>query len=158
MEVLGEKAKEEEIVEGMQDEDGHTHVSDEDMTDTARADEENGSNQSDTDEDDLEYDEHVWLSLENASLFCDTIADVLGEADPENAEFYRQNAASYEEKLAVLDQEYKDAVDQSQSKTLLFADRFPFRYLTDDYGLTYYAAFTGCSAETESLLVCQELF
>ena len=150
MEVLGEKAKEEEIVEGMQDEDGHTHVSDEDMTDTAQADEENGSNQSDTDEDDLEYDEHVWLSLENASLFCDTIADILGEADPENAEFYQQNAAAYEEKLAVLDQEYKDAVDQSQSKTLLFADRFPFRYLTDDYGLTYYAAFTGCSAETDA--------
>ena len=150
MEVLGEKAKAEEIVEGMQDEDGHTYISDEDMTDTARAEEENGSNQSDTDEDDLEYDEHVWLSLENASLFCDTIADILGEADPENAEFYQQNAAAYEEKLAVLDQEYKDAVDQSQSKTLLFADRFPFRYLTDDYGLTYYAAFTGCSAETDA--------
>ena len=74
----------------------------------------------------------------------------LSDADPEHARLYQQNAAAYEEKLAVLDQEYQTTVEQSQSKTLLFADRFPFRYLTDDYGLTYYAAFTGCSAETDA--------
>ena len=128
MEVLGDQVKEEEIVEGMQDEDGHAH--------------EDGH----THDDDLEYDEHVWLSLKNASLFCDTIASILADADPEHSKLYQQNADTYEERLAVLDQEYKTTVEQSQFKTVLFADRFPFRYLTDDYELTYYAAFTGCSA------------
>lgn len=133
MEVLGDQAKEEEVVEGMQDEDGHAHGDD-----------------SHSQDDDLEYDEHVWLSLRNASLFCDTIAETLGEADPANAQLYQRNADAYEEKLAALDEEYKTAVEQSQTKTVLFADRFPFRYLVDDYGLTYYAAFTGCSAETDA--------
>lgn len=132
MEVLGDQVKEEEIVEGMQDEDGHAH--------------EDGH----THDDDLEYDEHVWLSLKNASLFCDTIASILADADPEHSKLYQQNADTYEERLAVLDQEYKTTVEQSQFKTVLFADRFPFRYLTDDYELTYYAAFTGCSAETDA--------
>lgn len=139
MEVLGDKAKEEEVVEGMQDEDGHTHGADDEH--------ESGHESGD---DDLEYDEHVWLSLKNASLFCDTIAEALGEAYPEHQELYQANAAAYEEKLAQLDGEYQDAVDQSSLKTVLFADRFPFRYLIDDYGLTYYAAFTGCSAETDA--------
>ena len=128
MEVLGDAVKEEEVVEGMQDEDGHEH----------------------DDDDDLEYDEHVWLSMRNATLFCDAITDALAEADPEHAKTYLDNADAYEEKLAALDQEYKEAVDASKQKTLLFADRFPFRYLTDDYGITYYAAFTGCSAETDA--------
>ena len=132
MDVLGDQVKEEEIVEGMQDEDGHTHEEEH------------------THDDDLEYDEHVWLSLKNASLFCDTIASSLADADPEHSRLYQQNAEDYEEKLAALDQEYQTSVEKSQSKTLLFADRFPFRYLVDDYGLRYYAAFAGCSAETEA--------
>lgn len=131
MEVMGDQAKEEEVVEGMQEDDHEDHHGDDH-------------------DDEPEYDEHVWLSLRNASLFCDTITDVLSDADPEHARLYQQNAAAYEEKLAVLDQEYQTTVEQSQSKTLLFADRFPFRYLTDDYDLTYYAAFTGCSAETDA--------
>ena len=122
MDVLGDQVKEEELVEGMQDEDDHTH--------------EEGH----THDDDLEYDEHVWLSLKNASLFCDTIASSLADADPEHSRLYQQNAEAYEEKLATLDQEYQTSVEKSRSKTLLFADRFPFRYLTDDYNLTYYAA------------------
>ena len=132
MDVLGDQVKEEEIVEGMQDEDGHTHEEEH------------------THDDDLEYDEHVWLSLKNASLFCDTIASSLADADPEHSRLYQQNAEDYEEKLAALDQEYQTSVEKSQSKTLLFADRFPFRYLIDDYNLTYYAAFAGCSAETDA--------
>ncbi len=167
MDVLGDQVKEEEVVEGMQDEDGHTHVeadsadahdSDADsdkerieseVTEDPSHDSEGHSHDEGTD-DDLEYDEHVWLSLKNASLFCDTIASTLADADPEHAQLYQQNAAAYEEKLAALDQDYQTTVDGSQSKTLLFADRFPFRYLTDDYNLTYYAAFTGCSAETDA--------
>ena len=132
MDVLGDQVKEEEIVEGMQDEDGHAHEEEH------------------THDDDLEYDEHVWLSLKNASLFCDTIASSLADVDPEHSRLYQQNAEAYEEKLAALDQEYQTSVEKSQSKTLLFADRFPFRYLIDDYNLTYYAAFAGCYAETDA--------
>ena len=168
-EVLGDQAKEEEVVEGMQDEDGHTHVEaeDEDGHIHAEDEEDNGgvtdeesaanadidmdaAEDSHSHGDDLEYDEHVWLSLRNASLFCDTIAAALGDADPANAGLYQRNADAYEEKLAALDQEYQAAVEQSKTKTVLFADRFPFRYLVDDYNLTYYAAFTGCSAETDA--------
>ncbi len=131
MEVLGDRAKEEEVVEGMQEEDGH-----------------DGHDHEEQEE--LEYDEHVWLSLKNTQVFCDVISEALQAADPENAKLYQENTTAYKGKLAALDREYQAAVDQSESKTLLFADRFPFRYLTDDYNLTYYAAFTGCSAETDA--------
>lgn len=101
-------------------------------------------------EEEAEYDEHIWLSLKNAALFSGAIADDLAEKDPENAEFYKENAGNYTEKLTALDGEYQKAVSRAKNKTLLFADRFPFRYLTEDYGLSYYAAFPGCSAETEA--------
>ncbi len=97
-----------------------------------------------------EYDEHIWLSLKNAAVLTDTIADALAKADAKQAETYRKNAAAYKEKLAALDGAYQKAVQESPRRTLLFGDRFPFRYLTEDYGLTYYAAFPGCSAETEA--------
>ena len=125
--VLKEALKEEETVEGMQEE----------------ATEESG-------QEDAEYDEHVWLSLNNAALLCEHIAKALGEADPDNAGLYLENAASYTEELRDLDAKYRETIDHAQLKTLIFADRFPFRYLTDDYGLDYYAAFSGCSAETEA--------
>lgn len=97
-----------------------------------------------------EYDEHVWLSLKNAVLLVNVIKDALSSADADNAEIYASNTAAYIEKLNALDAEYQAAVDASSKKTVLFGDRFPFRYLTDDYGLSYYAAFAGCSAETEA--------
>lgn len=127
MEVLGDSIKEEETVEGMQ-ESGHGHE----------------------DEDEKEYDEHVWTSLRNASVICDAIAETLEEMDPENKEVYASNAAAYQEKLSDLDTEYQNTVDSAKQNTLLFADRFAFRYLVDDYGLNYYAAFSGCSAESEA--------
>lgn len=128
LEILGEGAKEEELVEGMEAE--------------ADGDEEDGE--------DAEYDEHVWLSLKNASVFCAAITDALSALDSENASVYQSNLAAYREQLEALDGEYQDAVGQAASDTLLFADRFPFRYLVEDYGLRYYAAFSGCSAETEA--------
>ena len=97
-----------------------------------------------------EKDEHVWLSLRNAETLTQIISDTLGELDPDNASVYQENAKSYIAQLFELDDQYKDAVANGQRKTILFADRFPFRYLADDYGLTYYAAFVGCSAETEA--------
>ena len=97
-----------------------------------------------------EYDEHVWLSAKNAGTLCNAIAAALEEIDPANKEIYAANAKSYQEKLSALDAEYQSAVDNTARKTVLFGDRFPFRYLVDDYGLSYYAAFAGCSAESEA--------
>lgn len=97
-----------------------------------------------------EYDEHVWLSLKNAQTLCKAIAEALETADPEHKDVYAANVDSYLEKLSSLDGQYQDAVANASQKTLLFGDRFPFRYMVDDYGLKYYAAFAGCSAENEA--------
>lgn len=125
MEALGDSVKEEEIVEGMEHDHDHEH-------------------------EEVEYDEHVWLSLKNAALLCRAISDALGQIDSENAALYAANADAYIEKLNTLDARYQVAVDAAAHHTLLFGDRFPFRYLADDYALDYYAAFVGCSAETEA--------
>ncbi len=132
LEALGDLAKAEETVEGMEhehEEEDHDHGEE---------------------EHEAEMDEHIWLSLRNAQALCRVIAEQLCEIDPDNAALYRANLAAYEEKLAALDQAYADAVAASAFDTILFGDRFPFRYLADDYGLTYYAAFSGCSAESEA--------
>ncbi len=97
-----------------------------------------------------ESDEHVWLSLRNAETLCDAISGTLQQIDPDNKDTYAANTAAYIKKLAALDADYQAAVDAASYKTVLFGDRFPFRYLVDDYGLSYYAAFVGCSAETEA--------
>lgn len=97
-----------------------------------------------------ETDEHIWLSLKNAGILTDKIAEALCAADGENAAVYRKNAGEYSKALKTLDEKYTDALKNAKQKALIFADRFPFRYLTDDYGLDYYAAFPGCSAETEA--------
>ena len=125
LEVLGDSVKAEEVVEGME------------------AEEEEG-------EEEVEYDEHVWLSLKNAAELCRYFCDRISAIDPDNAETYAANTEAYLEELNALDAAYQEAVDKASVKTVLFGDRFPFRYLTDDYGLDYYAAFVGCSAETEA--------
>ena len=101
-------------------------------------------------EEEEEADEHVWLSLRNAEALCKIIAEKLAEIDPANAVQYQSNVIAYNAKLAELDKAYEEAVNAAAYKTVLFGDRFPFRYLADDYGLTYYAAFSGCSAESEA--------
>ncbi|MBQ6119742.1 MAG: zinc ABC transporter substrate-binding protein [Clostridia bacterium] len=97
-----------------------------------------------------ELDEHVWLSVKNAAALCAAIAGKLGEMDEGNRAIYDANAAVYTEKLNALDADYQAAVDAAPVKTVVFGDRFPFRYLVDDYGLDYFAAFVGCSAESEA--------
>ena len=97
-----------------------------------------------------EYDEHVWLSLKNAQILVDAIEQAIATVDGDNAETYAANASVYKEKLDALDEKYQSMVDSASIKTVLFGDRFPFGYLVDDYGLDYYAAFVGCSAETEA--------
>jgi zinc transport system substrate-binding protein len=116
-------AVEEEIIEGME-EDGE-------------------------EEEGVEYDEHVWTSPQNAILIVKAINAALCEADPANADFYTQNTAAYIEELAKLDAAFKEAVNGAKRNTIVFADRFPFRYFADAYGLSYFAAFPGCSTETE---------
>jgi len=101
------------------------------------------------DDDEPEYDEHVWTSPQNAKLIVRAISDVLCEIDDENAETYRQNTASYITKLDDLDRAFRNVVDNAARKTIVFGDRFPFRYFVDAYGLDYFAAFPGCSTETE---------
>ena len=97
-----------------------------------------------------EYDEHVWLSLKNAELYVNKIAEDLSALDAANAENYKKNAEAYNKQLSELDTQYADVVKNAANKYLLFGDRFPFRYLVDDYGLDYSAAFVGCSADTEA--------
>lgn len=99
-------------------------------------------------EEEASVDEHVWLSLRNAQFFCAAIADMLGEIDPAHANAYKESESEYRADLMTLDRAY--AATTANGGTLVFADRFPFRYLFDDYGLDYYAAFAGCSAETEA--------
>lgn len=97
-----------------------------------------------------ETDEHVWLSLKNAQVICSHITAELGKLDTANADTYQANWKAYNKNLSNLDANYQKVVQNAPVKTLLFGDRFPFRYLVDDYGLSYYAAFSGCSAETEA--------
>lgn len=155
LEILGDSVKEEEVVEGMQEEEGHDHdredsdheeEHDHDYEDTGHEEEQDHRHE----EGEVEYDEHVWLSLRNASVLCDRIASAIESLDPDHKAVYSNNVTAYKEQLHTLDREYKTAVSGSEIKTLLFGDRFPFRYLVDDYGLNYYAAFAGCSAETEA--------
>lgn len=130
LEVLGDRVKAEEIVEGMEHEhehhDEHAH------------------------EEEEELDEHVWLSLKNAQILTSAITSALCEVDAKNAEVYKKNLASYNAKLDALDAKYVEAVKVASKNTLVFGDRFPFRYMVEDYNLKYFAAFTGCSAESEA--------
>ena len=137
LEVLGDRVKAEEIVEGME----HDHDDDEHGHDDHDHDEH---------EHEEELDEHVWLSLKNAQILTSAICDALCQADSKNAGTYKKNLASYNAKLSNLDSKYEAAVKAGSKNTLVFGDRFPFRYLVDDYGLKYFAAFVGCSAESEA--------
>ena len=155
LEVLGDSVREEEVVEGMEHEHDHEHEDgeehhDEDAHDGEEHHDEGVSEDEHEHGEETEYDEHVWLSLRNAQILCDAIAESLGEADPDDADVYTANAVAYKSKLDTLDKSYQEAVDAADIHTVLFGDRFPFRYMVDDYGLDYYAAFVGCSAETEA--------
>ncbi len=136
LETLGSNVKEEEVIEGMEAEE-HEH-------------EEGEEEHEEGEEEGPEYDEHVWLSLKNAQILVSEIAKELSVVDSTNASVYSANAETYNKQLSDLDAQYEAAVKASTTKTLLFGDRFPFRYMVDDYGLDYYAAFVGCSAETEA--------
>lgn len=150
MEALGDKVKEEEVVEGMQAEEEDEHEEHEHEHEHADHDDEHDHDGHHHHHDEVEYDEHVWLSLRNAVVLVETLAQKIAELDSANAAVYKANAAAYSKSLLDLDAQCKKAVAAAAKKTILFGDRFPFRYLADDYNLKYYAAFVGCSAETEA--------
>ncbi len=128
LELMGELVLEEEEKEGMTDEIGHVH--DEDF--------------------EAEDDEHVWLSFANARVLCGELAGCLIALMPEEESAIQANLEEYKEQIAALEEEYAQAVDTARYDTLLFGDRFPFRYLTEEFGLNYYAAFAGCNADAEA--------
>lgn len=154
MEALGDRVKEEEIVEGMQAEDEHHHEhgdpsassGTEDHHEHAEAHEDHDHEHAE----EAENDEHVWLSLKNAEILVRALAGAIAKVDTTHATEYHMNAALYVAKISALDAQYRAAVDSANFKTILFGDRFPFRYLVDDYGIKYFAAFVGCSAESEA--------
>lgn len=154
MEVLGDKVREEEIVEGMQVEEeddhheDHEHHHAEENHDKHHHEEKNHEHHHE--EGEVEYDEHVWLSLTNAIEITKVLCNEICKVDAKNEVLYKKNADEYISKLSDLDNEYKKVVNSADKKTVLFADRYPFRYLTEDYNLKYYAAFVGCSAESEA--------
>lgn len=97
-----------------------------------------------------EYDEHIWLSVKNAEILCKRLLDEIISLDPDGADSYNNNADVYLELLNALDGEYASTIGASTNKELVFADRYPFAYLARDYGLKCYAAFPGCSTETNA--------
>ncbi len=125
LDVLSGSLKEEEIKEGMQEHEDKAH------------------------DDETEYDEHIWLSLNNAERCVSEISRQLGIADKENAQAYTDNAAKYNTQLQLFDRSFHTLFDEKDA-VMIFGDRFPFRYFTEDYGIDYYAAFTGCSADTDA--------
>lgn len=96
-----------------------------------------------------ETDEHIWTSPKNEQLMLTAVYDAICEADPENKAVYTKNKDSYNGQLSELDKAYKEAVDNAKNKTIIMADKFPFRYLAEEYGLDFYAAFSSCSDESE---------
>ena len=149
MKALGDRVKEEEVVEGMQTdpsassgtEEHHEHDK---VTEPAEATSEHHHHE------EVENDEHIWLSLKNAWILVNALAQSLSKVDSANSSIYTANAVLYNAKLWEMDKEFATAVSNASQKTVLFGDRFPFRYLVDDYGIKYYAAFVGCSAESEA--------
>ena len=151
LEVLGDRAKKEEFTEGTEHEHGEEDAEKGKERNAREKSEQTGNEEHGKhDEHEEGLDEHVWLSLKNAEIFCKKLAEELKILDEVNAELYEKNLAAYLKKLAALDEEFESVAKNAPYKTLLFGDRFPFRYLADDYGLKYYAAFAGCAAETEA--------
>ena len=154
MEVLGDRVKEEEIVEGMQaeeeakedDHEHHEHAEEHEHHDEHVAEHHEHHHH----DGEVENDEHIWLSLKNAEILVKSLAESVSKIDTANADIYRANAILYTSKLHDLDWAYDSTVSYAQQKAILFGDRFPFRYMVDDYGIKYYAAFVGCSAESEA--------
>ncbi|MFV0519690.1 MAG: metal ABC transporter substrate-binding protein [Lachnospirales bacterium] len=135
LDIIGENALDEEIVEGMEADHEDEHN-------------EEAHNEEAHNED--VKDEHIWLSLKNAEIVITELCEIFKEYDASNEKLFNENLTAYINELNILDEKYETMVNNSKNDTLIFGDRFPFRYLVEDYDLNYYAAFVGCSAETEA--------
>ena len=160
---------EEEIIEGMEDtehsHDDHDHAHEHEVADHDHENEDHDHTDDEikTHEDlsritfddhdghemDIEYDEHIWTSPANAMKLVEVITETLKEVSPENASYFEENKNSYEKELKSLDDEFKDIVANGRHRMIVVADKFPFRYFAEEYGLSYRAAFSGCSTDTE---------
>ncbi len=174
MDELGDGVKMEEYVEGMQESE-HAHDHEEDEHDHAEEDEHDHAEEDEHDhaedehdhaeedehdhaEDEHDHDEeatghadeHIWLSLRNAQNLCEALVEEIRAIDPTNATMYSDNAEKYIAELGDLDTIFENELSALENDILMVVDRFPFRYLVDDYDISYYAAFPGCSAETEA--------
>lgn len=148
---------EEEIVEGMEhdhdhdDEDHDHHDEDKDHDhDDYHEDKDHDHEDHDDHEHSHEVDEHVWTSPQNAITIVKALALEMSKEDAKNSDFYEKNSKEYIAKLEALDKSFKELVEKSKRRTIVFGDRFPLRYFADRYGLKYYAAFPGCSADTDA--------
>ena len=147
---------EEELVEGMEDADhGHDHSHEEDEAyDHSREGDPDVGGQAVFDPEDghaleIAYDEHIWTSPVNAITIVEILCDALSQADPENREYFEANAAAYTQELADLDARFRRIVENGKRRMFVVADKFPLRYFADTYGMSYRAAFSGCSTDTE---------
>ncbi|ELV06707.1 metal binding protein, partial [Brachyspira hampsonii 30599] len=137
------KALDEEIVEGMEHDEDHDHEEEANHNEHENAAEESHTHEG-------IYDEHIWTSPKNAELMVSAICNALSEIDSDNADIYKSNADKYNQELTVLDNEIRNAVNSSKRKNIVFGDRFPFRYLAEEYGLEYRAPFNGCSSQVDA--------
>lgn len=140
---------EEELVEGMEDEEEHEHEHAHEHESSHKIDKDKAKHEANED-DEHEIDEHVWTAPKNFSLMAEKLASRLAEMDQEHAERFAENARTTAQQFDKLDKEIRQIVDHAKRKTLIFADRFPLRYFADAYGLDYFAAFSGCSVNTEA--------
>ena len=157
LEILGDAVKEEEVKEGMEHEHEHEHGDEDHDHDHDHGDDDHEHEDADHDDHDhehdheeIEYDEHVWLSVKNAKTISKAIADALCEIDAKNADTFKKNYEAYAAKLDALQNDFDEMRKAAKQDTILVADRFPFRYLVSDLDLDYFAAFVGCSAESEA--------
>ena len=152
----------EEIVEGMMQERGHDHGEEEGHDHEDSHEEEEGHDYEDSHEEEEhahsgdsshaeheEADEHVWTSPVKAAQITEAIAQKMAQIDPANADYYLANAGDYEAQILDLDEQFRQIAEHAERSTLVFGDRFPIRYFAEEYGLDYYAAFPGCSSESE---------
>lgn len=136
----------EECVTLLESDDKHNHSHEHDEDEHIEDLEEDESTHSHSE---IEYDEHVWTSPKNAIKIIEKIETVLCELDKNNESQYTKNAEEYISEINEIDKEISDIVDHAKRKTLVFGDRFPFKYFVEEYGLEYEAAFSGCSDEME---------
>ena len=143
--VDGIQQLEEESVDGMKHEHHHDDKKEDEHNHDHKHEKEDEHNHKGEEK---ELDPHYWTSPKNAIQMVKTITNALVEKDPDNAEFYKENAENYIKQLEGVDKELHDVVDNAKIKQVVIADRFPFRYLFKDLGLEYRALFSGCSVES----------